>query len=119
MGSLKERLGLVEKIYVGVGLDRKRMRPPPGMAIVEVVGRNQHTFVVDTIIVDSPAPKGPFRVNGRPVTFVKDGPSGLSHQAFYLRFDEPDENNIVPDHLRAKIELGAIGANVWWSCESR
>jgi len=117
--SLKERLGLVETVYVGVGLDRKRMRPPPGTAIIEIVGRNAHTFVVDTVLIDQPAPKGAFHVNTKPVTFVKDGPSGLCHQAFYLRFDEPDEHELIPQYLRDKVELGAIGARIWWSCESR
>ncbi len=104
MGSLKERLGLVEKVYVGVGLDRKNMRPPPGMAIIEVVGRNSITFTVDTVLADKPAPKGAFHINSKPATFVKVGASGLCHQAFYLRFDEPDEHGLVPEHLRSKIE---------------
>ena len=118
MGSLKERLGFVETVYVGVGLDRTRMRPAPGTMIVELVDSGGNTLAVDMLAVDEPASPSPVRFNGKPATYVKVGKTGFRHQSFSYALDEPAPIDL-PEHLKAKAQIGARRVNVWWSCETK
>jgi hypothetical protein len=115
--SLKEKLGLTENVYVGVGLDRRRVRPPPGTMIIEMVDRGGNTLMIDTVPTEKQAPRGPFHVLGRPATYVQIGATGYAHQAFAFFVDEPEYPVEIPQHLLDKIELGAQKVRVWWSCE--
>ena len=112
-----EQLNLTEKVYVTVGIDRKRVRPAPGTILVEVLGGNGETLTIDTIATDTPALRGAWHVNGKPCTYVQVGDTGHAHQAFRCSIeDTPFE---LPEHIRSKTELGAKYLNVWWSCEDR
>ena len=115
IATAAENLNLTEKVYVTVGIDRKRVRPAPGTVLVEILGNSGETLTIDTIKAPHVAPKGPWHVNGKPCTYVCVGDTGHAHQAFHtLITDFPFD---LPDHLRSKIELGASSLNVWWSCE--
>jgi hypothetical protein len=115
IASAAENLNLTERVFVSVGVDRKRMRPAPGTILVEVLGTRGETLTIDTFRAPSPAPKGPWHVNNKPATFVAVGETGNAHQAFSCGIDEfPVE---LPAHIRDKIDLGATSLNVWWSCE--
>lgn len=110
-----EKFNLTEKVFVTVGLDRKRMRPAPGTILVEVLGKNGETLTIDTFKAPKPAPRWSWHVAGRPTTFVSVGQTGNAHQAFACGIDECPFD--LPEHIRSKIELGATSLNVWWSCE--
>ena len=111
-----ERFNLTEQVFVTVGVDRKRMRPAPGTILVEVLGKSGETLTIDTFKAPEPAPRGPWHVNDKPTTFVSVGETGHTHQAFACGIDECPFD--LPEHIRSKVELGAIALNVWWSCES-
>lgn len=115
IASAAENLNLTEKVFVTVGIDRKRVHPAPGTILVEVLGAQGQTLTIDTFKAPKPAPKGPWHVNEKPATFVAVGETGNAHQAFNCSIDEcPVE---LPENIRSKIELGATSLNVWWSCE--
>lgn len=119
--GVKERLGLVETVHVGVGLNRKRVRPSPGTAVVELLNATGDTLMMDILKVADPAPRGPMRLsNGSPSTFVivPHGPVEYAHQAFGFSLDEPEYPISLPQHLLDKISLGATNARIWWSCET-
>jgi hypothetical protein len=119
--SIKERLGLVETVHVGVGLNRRRVRPTPGTAVVELLNANGDTLIMDILKVADPAPRGPLRIaNEDPATFVRVplGPIFQSHQAFVINLDNTPYPIDLPQHLLDKIPLGATRARIWWSCET-
>jgi len=119
--GLKERLGLVEKVHVGVGLDRRRVHPAPGTAVVELLDTEGNTLMMDILRVDEPAPRGPLRLyDGSPATFVivPHGPVEYAHQSFSFALGKPPYPLDLPAHLLDKVKLGATRARVWWSCET-
>jgi len=115
IASAAETFNLTEKVFVSVNLDRRRMRPAPGTILVEVLGVNGETLILDTIKAPNAAPKGPWHVNGDPATFVTVGATGHAHQAFSCVIAKCPFN--LPEHVHSKIDLGATHLNVWWSCE--
>ena len=119
--GIKERLGLVETVHVGVGLNRKRVRPTPGTAVVELLNEHGDTLIMDILKVADAAPIGPLYIaNEAPATFVKvpHGPIFHSHQAFVINLDNTPYPIDLPQHLLDKIPLGATKARIWWSCET-
>lgn len=115
IASAAENLNLTEKVFVSVGVNRKRMRPAPGTILVEALGANGETLILDTIKAPNAAPKGPWHVNGKPVTFVAVGDTGHAHQSFSCAIDECPFK--LPEHIHSKVDLGATYINAWWSCE--
>lgn len=115
IASAAEKFNLTEHVYVTVGIDRKRVRPAPGTILVELLGGSGETMAIDTIKAPHPAPRGPWHACGRPATFVSVGDTGFCHQAFSCTVDEAPFT--LPQHLKEKLDLGAKGLNVWWSCE--
>lgn len=117
----KERLGLVETVHVGVGLNRRRVRPAPGTAVVELLDEHGNTLIMDILSVADPAPTGPLRLeDGTPATYVRvpHGPKFYAHQAFGFSLDQKPYPIELPQHLLDKISLGATNARIWWSCET-
>jgi hypothetical protein len=120
--GFKERLGLVETVHVGVGMNRKRVRPTPGTAVVELLNETGDTLIMDILLVDDAAPAGPLRLsNGGVATYVRvpHGSLFYSHQAFDFELDELPYPIELPQHLLDKISLGATKARIWWSCETK
>jgi hypothetical protein len=119
--GLKERLGLVETVHVGVGLDRRRVHPAPGTAVVELIDAHGNTLMMDLIKTENAAPRGPLRLsNGDPATFVivPHGSVEYAHQAFSFDLTKLPYPLELPKHLLDKVQLGAERARVWWSCET-
>jgi len=120
--GFKERLGLVDTVHVGVGLNRSRVRPLPGTAVVELLDAHGDTLIMDILKVGDAAPRGPMHLpDGSPSTFVivPHGPVEYAHQAFAFNLNEPEFPIDLPQHLLDKIPLGAISARIWWSCETK
>jgi len=115
IASVAEDLNLTEKVFVSVGVDRKRVHPAKGTILIEVLGASGETLILDTIKATEPAPRGPWHVAGKPTTYVCVGTTGHSHQAFACVLDEIPFQ--LPDHILAKVDLGATSFNIWWSCE--
>lgn len=117
---LKEKLGLVEKIYVGVGRDRNRARPAPGTMLIELVDYHNHTLFMETVETSRPAPTGSWVPQaGNPSTFVRVGQTGWAHQAFQFQFDGDHPVKLPADLVAKAKKLGARRAYVWWSCEPK
>jgi hypothetical protein len=117
----KERLGLIETVHVGVGLNRNRVRPTPGTAVVELLNEHGDTLIMDILQVADPAPQGPLHLVGSgPATFVRvpHGPIFYAHQAFVIDLKNKPYPIELPEHLLDKIPLGATNARIWWSCET-
>ena len=110
-----EHLDLTEKIFVTTGVDRKRMRPAPGTILLEVVSRHGETLILDSIVADKPAPRGPFHIDGKPATYVNVGATNRSHQSFRFQLAHPPFP--LPDYITEKARFGVSHVNAWWSCE--
>ena len=119
MSNLKERLGLIEKIHVGVGVDRRRMRPPPGCMIVEITDEAGNMLMLEVIEAEYPAPPGSWSPESGPSTIVNVGETGFSHQAFSFELGgvKPEYMPDLPDRFMEKVNIGATRAYVFWSCE--
>ena len=120
MTGLKERLGLVETIHVGVGVDRRRMRPPPGCMIVEICDEAGNMLMLEVIPAEYPAPPGAgWSPESGPATFVSVGETGFCHQAFSYELDgvKPEYMPALPDRFMEKVNIGATRAYIYWSCE--
>ena len=117
--SLKERLGLVEQIHVGVGVDRRRMRPPPGCMIVEICDEAGNMLMLEIIPAEYPAPKGSWSPESGPSTIVNVGDTGFSHQAFTFELNgvKPEYMPALPERFLEKVSIGAKRAYIYWSCE--
>lgn len=115
IATAAENLNLTETVFVTTGVDRKRMRPAPGTILLEVVGRGGETLILDSIVADKPAPRGPFHIGDQPSTYVVVGATGNAHQTFRFMLAYPPFP--LPEYITAKSKLGAAYVNAWWSCE--
>ncbi len=104
-----------EGLVVGPSATCKH-NPPTGTVVVEILRADGILMALDVFRASYPAPNGPFfPLPNLPATHVRPGTGG-AHQEFEFDLNGPHPIEL-PEHLVAKINIGATRARVWWSCE--